>query len=56
MDHNVPYFTAEDVRASLKYEALLPALEQALADFSNGPGGGVSQPLRATAESRPFNG
>ena len=52
--NNVPYFSPEYVKTTLKYEALLPALEKALADFSKGEG--ISQPLRATAESSPFNG
>lgn len=53
---NIPYYSAEEVEASLKYEELVPALELALADFSKGPVGGVSQPLRATAEVNNYNG
>lgn len=53
---NVPYFGPEDVKASLTYEELVPALELALADFSKGSEGGVSQPLRATAEVTKHNG
>jgi len=53
---NIPYFSPEDVRSILKYEILVPALEEALADFSKGPKGGISQPLRATSEISPFNG
>lgn len=54
--NNIPYYSAEEVEASLKYEELVPALEMALADFSKGPAGGVSQPLRSTAEVRNHNG
>lgn len=54
--NNIPYYGPEDVNASLKYEELVSALELALADFSKGPEGGVSQPLRATAEVTKFNG
>ena len=54
--NNVPYYGPDDVKALLKYEELVPALESALADFSKGSGGGVSQPLRATAEVTEHNG
>ncbi|XP_046658134.1 ketimine reductase mu-crystallin-like isoform X1 [Daphnia pulicaria] len=54
--NNIPYYGPEDVKASLKYEELVSALELALADFSKGPEGGVSQPLRATAEVTKYNG
>ena len=52
---NVPYYSADQVRDSLTYSELIPALEKALADFSRGPDGGVNQPLRATAEVKNFN-
>jgi hypothetical protein len=53
---NIPYYSGQDVRASLKYSDLIPVLEEALADFSRGPNGGVNQPFRATAEVRNYNG
>lgn len=53
---DVPYYSAKVVEASLKYEELVPALELALADFSKGLEGGVSQPLRATTEIKHHNG
>lgn len=53
---SIPYYGVDDVKASLNFEELVPALELALADFSKGPEGGVSQPLRATAEVTQFNG
>lgn len=54
--NNIPYYGPDDVKVSLKYEELVSALELALADFSKGPDGGVSQPLRATAVVTQFNG
>ena len=54
--NNIPYYSGNDVRASLKYSDLIPVLEEALADFSRGPDGGVNQPFRATAEVKKFNG
>ena len=53
---NIPYYSAQDVRDSLTYSELIPTLEEALADFSRGPDGGVNQPLRATAQVKNFNG
>ena len=50
------YYGAEDIKEILKYEELVFALETALSDFSRGPEGGVSQPLRATCEVRNVNG
>jgi len=54
--NNIPYYSGNDVRTSLKYSDLIPVLEEALADFSRGPDGGVNQPFRATAEVKKFNG
>ncbi|XP_057379305.1 ketimine reductase mu-crystallin-like [Daphnia carinata] len=54
--NTIPYYGPDDVKVSLKYEELVSALELALADFSKGPEGGVSQPLRATAQVTQFNG
>lgn len=41
------YFSAAEVRAALTYEALIPAMERALIDFS---GGRVVQPVRSSIE------
>jgi len=52
----VPYFDETAVRSVLRYEELIPAMEQALADFSAGK---VVQPVRSVlnvAEHRGFFG
>lgn len=53
---NIPFIRADQVKQTLTYKDLIPSLEKALADFSVGPNGGVSQPLRATAKVEEHNG
>ena len=41
------YFLERQIASVLTYEALIPAIRQALIDYSAGPSGGVQQPLRS---------
>jgi len=41
------YFLEPQIASVLTYEALVPAIRQALIDYSAGPTGGVDQPLRS---------
>lgn len=40
------YISEETIQLVLSYETLIPAIRQALIDYSAGPAGGVEQPLR----------
>lgn len=44
------YFSAFRVKEVLKYEDLIPVIEQALVNFSAGKSGGVVQPVRTAVE------
>lgn len=45
--HVPKYFLEAQIAPVLTYEALIPAIRQALIDYSAGPTGGVDQPLRS---------
>ena len=53
---SIPNLSADQVKRLLRYEQLVPAVEQVLADFSDVQHGGVDQPLRATASIQHHNG
>lgn len=44
------YVTASRVKEVLKYEDLIPVLEEALVNFSAREGGGVVQPVRTAVQ------
>ncbi|XP_038068161.1 ketimine reductase mu-crystallin-like isoform X2 [Patiria miniata] len=44
---SIPFISSQEAEKALTYAALIPAIEQALGDFSNGEQGGVVQPLRS---------
>lgn len=44
------YISAFRVKEVLKYEDLIPVIEQALVNFSAGKSGGVVQPVRTAVE------
>ncbi|XP_064618170.1 ketimine reductase mu-crystallin-like [Liolophura sinensis] len=50
------FFSADDVRAVLIYDDLIPAMETALARFSDREKGGVVQPVRSTTRVNKYNG
>ena len=43
---SIPFISSQEVEGVLHYQDLVPAIEQALGDFSRGKEGGVVQPLR----------
>ncbi len=51
--NSIPYFNEAAVRRVLRYEELIPAMEQALADFSSGK---VVQPVRTILPVAAHNG
>jgi len=53
---NIPFYDGDNIKSCLTYDLLVEAIEKALADFSKGAHGGVSQPLRATVDVTDHNG
>lgn len=50
------FLSADDVRAVLRYDDLIPAMEMALARFSDRENGGVVQPVRSIIPVNKYNG
>jgi ornithine cyclodeaminase/alanine dehydrogenase-like protein (mu-crystallin family) len=50
------YLAEEIIQSALHYEALIPAIRQALIDYSAGPSGGVEQPLRQVLRANDESG